>query len=87
MVDGDWKLIRNGIRPAGRPEFELYDHRKDPINLHDVAAEHPDVVKQLAVKLEAWHQKALAAKVKPDAGTADLGPEERERLRALGYLQ
>jgi arylsulfatase A-like enzyme len=87
MVDGDWKLIRNGIRPAGRPEFELYDHRKDPVNLHDVAAEHPDVVKRLAAQLDAWHQKALAARVKPDAGTTDLSPEERDRLRALGYVQ
>jgi arylsulfatase A-like enzyme len=87
IVDGDWKLIRNGIRPAERPEFELYDHRQDPINLHDVAAEHPEVVKRLAGRLDAWHQKALAARVKPDAGTADLSSEERERLRALGYLQ
>jgi arylsulfatase A-like enzyme len=87
IVDGDWKLIKNGVRPAGRPEFELYDHRRDPVNLHDVAADHPDVVKRLAVKLETWHQKALAARVKPDAGTADLSPEERDRLRALGYLQ
>jgi arylsulfatase A-like enzyme len=87
MVDGDWKLIRNGIRPAGRPEFELYDHRKDPLNLHDVAAEHPEVVKRLAAKLEAWHQKALAARVTPETGSAQLSPEERERLRALGYVQ
>jgi arylsulfatase A-like enzyme len=87
IVDGDWKLIRNGIRPAGRPEFELYDHRKDPINLHDVAAEHPDVVKRLAAQLEAWHQKALAARVKPDEGKAELSSEERDRLRALGYVQ
>jgi arylsulfatase A-like enzyme len=87
MVDGDWKLIRNGVRPPGRPEFELYDHRKDPINLHDVAPAHPEVVQRLAAKLEAWRQEALAARVAPDAGTAELSPEERERLRALGYLQ
>jgi len=87
MVDGDWKLIRNGVRPAGRPEFELYDHRKDPLNLHDVAAEHPEIVKQMAAKLEAWHEKALAAKVTPDEGSAELSADEREKLRALGYLQ
>jgi arylsulfatase A-like enzyme len=87
MVDGDWKLIRNGIRPRGRPEFELYDHGKDPLNLHDVAAEHPEIVKRMAAKLEAWHEKALAAKVKPDEGSAEISPEEREKLRALGYLQ
>jgi arylsulfatase A-like enzyme len=87
MVDGDWKLIRNGIRPEGRPEFELYDHRDDPLNLHDVAAEHPEIVKEMATKLEAWHEKALAARVAPDEGSAELSPEERERLRALGYVQ
>jgi arylsulfatase A-like enzyme len=87
MVDGDWKLIRNGVRPEGRPEFELYDHRKDPLNLHDVAAEHPEIVKRMAAKLQAWHEKALAAKVTPDEGSAELSPEERERLQALGYVQ
>lgn len=52
-----------------------------------MAAEHPEIVKRLAAKLEAWHEKALAARVTPEAGTAELSPEERERLRALGYLQ
>jgi len=87
LVDGEWKLIRNGIRPEGRPEFELYDHREDPLNLHDVAADHPEIVKALAAKLEAWHEKALAAKVAPDEGSANLSPEDRDKLRALGYLQ
>jgi len=87
MVDGDWKLIRNGVRPAGRPEFELYDHRQDPLNLHDVAAEHPEIVERMAATLEAWHEKALAARVAPDEGSAELSPEELEKLRALGYVQ
>jgi len=87
IVDDGWKLIRNLTRPAGRPEFELYDHRQDPLNLHDVAAEHTEIVERLAEKLEAWHARALRARVEPDEGQADVSPEELEKLRALGYLQ
>jgi arylsulfatase A-like enzyme len=86
IVDGGWKLIRNGVRPEGRPEYELFDHRKDPLNLHDVAPEHPDVVKRLAAKLDAWQQQARAARVDPDPKAAMASEEELARLRALGYL-
>jgi arylsulfatase A-like enzyme len=69
------------------PEFELFDHAKDPLNLTNVAAEHPDVVKELAAELERWRQMATSAKLKSDADTAaSASPEELERLRALGYL-
>jgi arylsulfatase A-like enzyme len=87
IVDDGWKLIRNGVRPAGRPEFELYDHRADPLNLHDVAAAHPDVVERLARKLKGWEEQARAARVSPEAGTAEASEEELARLRALGYVQ
>jgi arylsulfatase A-like enzyme len=87
IVDDGWKLIKNGTRPDGRPEFELYDHRNDPLNLHDVASANPEVVGRLAARLEAWHEDALAARVEPDEESAEASPEEMERLRALGYVQ
>lgn len=86
VVSGGWKLIRNVERPDGLPEFELYDHAKDPLNLRDVAGEHPEVVARLARYLDAWHAQALEARIEADAAAAELSPEELEKLRALGYL-
>jgi len=87
ILDG-WKLVRNTKRPAGGPEFELYDHRTDPLDKADRAAEHPEVVKRLANELEQWRRMAEAAHLPPDAQSREgLGKEELERLRALGYIQ
>ncbi len=87
ILDG-WKLVHNMKRPAGGPEFELYDHRTDPLDTADRAAEHPEVVKRLANELEQWRRMAEAARLPPDAQSREgLGTEELERLRALGYIQ
>ena len=86
IVDDGWKLIKNGVRPEGHPEFELFDHKKDPLNLANVAADHPDTVERLAAKLETWHQEASAARVESDGESAEVSDEELEKLRALGYV-
>ena len=86
-IDG-WKMVHNTKRPAGLPEFELYDVRKDPLNLDNVAAAHPEIVERLAKDLDAWRAKATAARLKPDSeASKSLSPEELERLRSLGYIQ
>jgi arylsulfatase A-like enzyme len=88
VVLGGWKLIHNTKRPEGKPEFELYDHARDPLDKTDVAAAHPDVVERLGKMLAAWRRMASAARLKPDAETAKtLSKEELERLRSLGYIQ
>jgi arylsulfatase A-like enzyme len=88
IVAGGWKLIHNTKRPEGKPEFEMYDHANDPLDRNDVAAGHPDVVQDLAKKLESWRKMAATAKLKPDAETAkSLSKEELERLKSLGYIQ
>jgi N-acetylgalactosamine-6-sulfatase len=49
--DGNWKLfypVRN------RGETELYDLSADRAESSNVAAQHPDVVKRLTAKAEAW---------------------------------
>ena len=74
--------------PAGKSEFELYDHAKDPLDAHDVAAAHPEEVARLAKTLEAWRRMVTAARLKPDAETnKTLSKEELERLKSLGYIQ
>ena len=87
ITDG-WKLIYNPRRPPGHPEYELYDHRNDPLDLVDLAAERPEIVERLAKELEAWHQQALAARQASEAESPQgLGREELEQLRSLGYIQ
>jgi arylsulfatase A-like enzyme len=88
ILSGGWKLIVNPGRPPGDPEYELYDHRHDPLDQTDVSAEHPDVVKRLARDIEAWRQSAQSARLKPDADAGrSMSAEELERLRSLGYIQ
>ncbi len=50
--DGDWKLIRFPDRPA-----ELFNIAEDPAEQNDLAAKHPDVVKDLFKKQFAWEME------------------------------
>ena len=88
IVDGGWKLIHHTLRPNGGPEFELFDFAKDPLNLKDVAASHPEEVQRLAKLVAGWRQMARAARFAPDAeSTKGLSQEQLQRLRSLGYIR
>jgi arylsulfatase A-like enzyme len=88
LIDGGWKLVRNTPPTPGHPPFELYDHRRDPLDGADVARAHPEVVARLSKELDAWEKMATAARVPPDSVSREgLGADELERLRALGYIQ
>jgi arylsulfatase A-like enzyme len=87
IIDGRWKLVQNAVRPAGKPEFELFDFYGDPLDHSDLARDNPQVVEQLARELESWKKGARAARLKPDEGAANLSAVELERLRSLGYVQ
>lgn len=50
--EAQWKLVHPTRKNGG--ELELYDIVADPAEAHNVAAQHPDVVKQLSAKVEAW---------------------------------
>lgn len=53
-----WKLLNaSGFdkeMDSVTPRFELYDMQNDPFELHDVAAEHPEVVEDLRARYDAW---------------------------------
>lgn len=87
IIDGRLKLVQNVVRPAGKPEFELFEFYEDPLDHGDVARDHPEVVERLARELEAWKQGARAARLEPDKGAASLSGAELERLRSLGYVR
>lgn len=61
-LDGEdqWTCTPGSV--ASVPERdELYDRRKDPKQLHDVAAEHPDVAAELLQKLRLFIQELRAS--------------------------
>jgi len=49
---GNWKLVRKYPDP-----WELYDMANDRTELNDVAAQHPDRVREMAAQYEAWAQR------------------------------
>ena len=51
----EWKLIR-ALEPDFhfKPEVELYNLARDPLELENVAAQEPDVVALLQSRMEAW---------------------------------
>ncbi|TWU13565.1 Arylsulfatase [Symmachiella macrocystis] len=61
-TDNRYKLINNtrkrkrdpNGKPLRPPVFELYDLLADPQEAHDIAAEHPEVVKRMQTELLAW---------------------------------
>lgn len=88
VVAGGWRLIHHVRRPAGAPEYELFDERRDPRNRRDLAPGQPERVRELAAVLTRWRAAAAAARLPPDAVTAQaMDPASLERLRSLGYIQ
>jgi len=47
---GDWKIIGK----MGSDKWELYNVANDRTEQHDLAAEHPEMVKEMAVAWEKW---------------------------------
>jgi arylsulfatase A-like enzyme len=74
-----WKLVES------RPE--LYDLAADPAERENRYEGHPEVVAELeAVRREIERSNEAAKPGGAPAGATPLSPEEKERLRALGYL-
>ena len=83
---GDWKLVRT--RRRGKPFVsELYNLRTDLGEQNNIAAKHPDIVKELE-ELLAAHAESIAADTRPAAFIEDAKPILTEpgdlpRLREL----
>ncbi len=93
----DWKLIENPASrvpmiPRARPgELELYDLRRDPQERHDLAPERAHTVRAMASALHRLDEenRRLRQRLREgrDVRTLELSEEQRERLRALGYVE
>jgi arylsulfatase A-like enzyme len=87
ILDG-WKLIHNTKRPAGSPEYELYEVKSDSREQKNLAAEKPDIVRRLATEISRWRKLTASQKLKSDVDAKKgMSQEELERLRSLGYIQ
>jgi arylsulfatase A-like enzyme len=87
---GPWKLLEvraEQDRAEMKGEaIELYDLRTDPGELVNVAAQHPEIVAELAQALRVWYDEGPKAVVPGEEVDLDsLPPEAVEMLRALGY--
>lgn len=51
---GNWKLVMLPNSPDG---WELYDMNTDRIEQHNVAADHPDLVRDLTADYDAWAKR------------------------------
>jgi len=74
-----WKYITSPT--IGR--VELYDLESDPGETLNLADDRPEVALSLARSLESWNTTTAARQVAPE----QLSHEQREALKALGYIQ
>lgn len=85
-----WSAIRRGAEKLlFVPELrrvELYDVEKDPVERTNLADGDWERREALLFELTDW-QRRLAEQAKRQESKATLDENERERLRALGYLQ
>jgi arylsulfatase A-like enzyme len=86
VLDG-WKLVHNPHRGDSRPEFELYNHKDDPLNTKNVIDQHSDIAESLKAKLAEWHEMVERDKLPEGESLKDLPDEELQRLKSLGYVQ
>ena len=80
---GNWKLM---VTPSTRRR-QLYNIADDPLEQNDLAAQAQGRLEQLTRILT--EQVSLNARIAEgfEPNAADLTPEQRERLKSLGYIQ
>jgi len=89
VIDGGFKLVHNIFVADGLdiPEYQLFDHARDPLDQDDIAVGNPAEVERLTRLLGDWMDYTEAAGL-PDSVSAieGLDPSELRRLCSLGYI-
>ncbi|MGH0031667.1 MAG: sulfatase family protein [Myxococcota bacterium] len=89
-VEGDGFAVREGrfklIDLPDEERRELYDLEADPGERRDLSAERPETVERLARRIDDWRRTMGRQSSSEGAGTT-VAPEDRERLRAMGYAE
>ena len=78
LREGRWKYIE-GPDEGTR---ELYDLSADPEEQRNVASQYPKRAERLADRLHEWRRTVI----RPQAPPLAVSPEDRARLRELGYV-
>ncbi len=73
--------------PRATTRFELFDLAADPGETRNLAAARPITARYLASRIQALRHRQVQRRGTDPADERELAPEEREELRALGYLQ
>ncbi|UCF36726.1 MAG: sulfatase [Acidobacteriota bacterium] len=75
VVQDGWKLVYNTFTNNKIPEYELFDHQNDPINLTNVADQNPEIVERMAKLIDQYLEESSAVKLAPEAATEGLSEE------------
>ena len=67
-------------------ELMLYDWRKDPLEKNNLWGSDPELDRKLRSALEAHFQDLAKKKIEPEP-VGPLSEQEKEQLRALGYVE
>jgi len=81
LILGRYKILHD----RGPDRFELYDVVADPEEQRDLSQSEPERLHAMQHQLDAASERAQGSGAH-EAPRQMLGPDERERLRALGYL-
>jgi len=83
VTQGPYRLIVSGGPEEGE-EVELFDHRADPVEANNIAADHPEISARLRKQADAYLDRPPLTWGAPlEVEVSDL---ERGQLQALGYV-
>ncbi|MDY7093949.1 MAG: sulfatase [Acidobacteriota bacterium] len=90
-----WSIVvqenLKGVYDPQADRWSLFDLATDPAEEHDLAAQHPEHIRHLGQLLQNYRRDSqrrldAAGDLRRRSEQEGLTPEERERLRSLGYL-
>jgi hypothetical protein len=80
VSEGPYRLVRRAQAGNG----ELYDLASDPREQREIGEQEPEVLRRLSALAEAYLERPPAPwQTAPDV---ELGEDDLEQLRALGYV-
>ncbi len=86
---GRWKYILNQVssQMLEKPRHELYDLEADPREQRNLAATHPELVREFEAKVLAFQAAHPSPDQRPAAAAEEeMDPAVLEELRELGYI-